>query len=246
MWNMALNLPPLTSSARGESEIQERDFLYSDTDIKNMLKTGTQIFGVPGASLTWGIEGSGGGQVTAGGEGEKQVAKELELFASKNPGVKIFHSVQWPGSKGDTDHMLVAGNLVFIIDAKRWKSKRKYSVTPKGAILRGTVPFPEGKVKMIPAMSAWRKTLGSGVKVTGVVCIAQTEVFVPYDKNWYSAPYRLVVVESLSEFLEKALAKQKPELVKAKNPQLLIDIARKVIKPRDRRAEIINISAMKR
>lgn len=245
---MALKLPPLTTPSQNseDTEIQKRDFLYTDRDIKSMLQNKTQIFGVPGASLTWGIEGSAAGQVTAGGEGEKQVAKELEIFAAANPNVKIFHSIQWPGSKGDTDHMLVIGNLVLIIDAKRWKAKRKYSVTPKGEILRGTVPFPEGKVKMIPAMSAWRQTLGKGIKVMGVVCIAQTEVFVPYDKNWYSAPYRLVTVETLSEFLEKMIAKQKPEIVQANNTQSLIDIARKVIKPRNRRNELINLSAMKR
>jgi len=244
---MAIKLPPLTSSTReDDGEIQKRDFLYSDAEIKQHLKTGTQIFGVPGASLTWGIEGSGSGQVTAGGEGEKQVAKELAIFAEKNPKVKIFHSVQWPGSKGDTDHMVVIGTLILIIDAKRWKSKRKYSVTPKGAILRGTVPFPEGKVKMMPAMSAWRKTLGKTAKVMGVVCIAQTEVFVPYDKNWYSAPYRLVTAENLIEFLDKTIAKQKPEITNAKNTALLVEIARKVIKPRDRRNELINLAAMKR
>lgn len=244
---MALNIPPLSANSNKQnSEIQEREFLYSASEIKQMIQSNQQVFGVPGASLTWGIDGVMSSQVTAGGEGEKQVAKELELFASLDPRIKIFHSVQWPGSKGDTDHMLVIGKLVFIIDAKRWKSKRKYSVTPTGSILRGTVPFPEGKVKMMPAMQAWREELGKSAKVMGIVCIAQEEVFVPYDKNWFSAPYRLITAEKLNEFFDKLLSKQKPEIVNVDNTKIIVEIAQKVIKPRNRRAELINLDAMKR
>lgn len=241
---MPINLPPLSSqSKKPQSEEQVRDYLYSASEFVDLLKSKHRIFGVHGASLTWGIGGSMSGAVTAGGEGEKQVGKLLDEYAEKNPRVFVFHSVQWPGSKGDTDHMLVCGNLVIIIDAKRWKSKRKYSVTPKGAVLRGTVAFPEGKVKMMPAMKAWRQQLGSSNKVMGVVCIAQTEVFVAYDKNWHSAPYRLVVAEKLFEYLDSLLSKS-PKAQQKVDPKTLLTIGKKVIKPRNRRAEIINLSLM--
>ncbi|MBC9705816.1 MAG: NERD domain-containing protein [Enterococcus sp.] len=215
-------------------------------EAKRILKSGEQVFGTPGASLTWGIEGSDGGQVTAGGEGEKQVAKELDKIVAKYPNAKVFHSVEWPGSVGDTDHMLVIGNTVLIIDAKRWKAKRKYSVTPKGEILRGTVPFPEGKVKMMPAMKAWRTELGKKARVLGMVCIAQEEVFVPYDQNWAKAPYRLVTAERFEEFMDKFIAKQKPENLNANNDEILLTIATRVIKARNRRRELINLDAMRR
>lgn len=244
MVSMALNIKPLTQIDRDEeSEIQVREYLYSRADSIKRLKSGERVFGVPGASLTWGIGGSVTNEVTAGGEGEKQVAKILDAYAEKNPGVFVFHSSQWPGSKGDTDHIIVCGKLMIIIDAKRWKGKRKYSVTPKGAVLRGTVPFPEGKVKMMPAMAAWRKELGAGTKVMGVVCIAQEEVFVPYDKNWHSAPYRLVTAERMEEYLDRLLAKSKPAQEKP-DAKVLLNITTKVIKPRDRRREIIKVDLM--
>lgn len=242
---MALNLKPLTPEDpdKQDGEIQVREYIHSRKEAISLIKSGQRIYGVPGASLTWGIGGSVTNAVTAGGEGEKQVAKLLNAYAEKHPNVYVFHSVQWPGSKGDTDHMLVCGKSMLIIDAKRWKSKRKYSVTPKGTVLRGTVPFPEGKVKMMPAMAAWRKELGKGTKVMGVVCIAQSEVFVPYDKNWHSAPYRLVTAEKLEEYLDRMLAKSKPASMPVEG-KVLLNIAEKVIKPRDRRAEIIKTHLM--
>ena len=242
---MALNLKPLTTSSKSDqNDIQVRDYMYTTSEFIECVKKKQRIFGTHGASLTWGISGSNNGAVTAGAEGEKNVGKMLDEYAEKNPRVLVFHSVQWPGSKGDTDNIIICGKMMLIIDAKRWKGKRKYSVTPKGAILRGTVPFPEGKVKMMPAMSAWRKELGNSVKVMGVVCIAQKEVFVPYDKNWHSAPYRLVTVENLFEYLDQIFGKSK--LAQEKTPaKSLITIGTKVIKARDFRSEIINLKLMK-
>lgn len=242
---MALNLKPLTPDEpkSPKDDLQVRDFLYSRKEAITRIKSKQRVYGVHGASLTWGIGGNMSNAVKAGGEGEKQVGKLLDAYAEKHSNVFVFHSVQWPGSKGDTDHMIVCGRLMLIIDAKRWKSKRKYSVTPKGAILRGTVPFPEGKVKMMPAMAAWRKELGSSTKVMGVVCIAQEEVFVPYDKNWHSAPYRLVTAEKLEEYLDRIFEKTKSAQSKVEGKTLL-NIAEKVIKPRDRINEIINTSLM--
>lgn len=243
---MSLNLPPLITTSNRKEEGPARELLYTKSQATRLIKSGNQVFGTPGASLTWGIEGSSGGQVTAGENGEKQVAKELDKIVEKYPNVRVFHSVEWPGSVGDTDHMLVIGNLVLIIDAKRWKAKRKYSVNAKGEVMRGTVPFPEGKVKMMPAMKAWRNELGKKARVTGMVCIAQEEVFVPYDQNWAKAPYRLVTAEKFEEFIDRLIAKLKPETVNADNTEILQTIAERVIKARNRRQELIKLDAMKR
>lgn len=239
-----LKLPPLMTTIENveNSGVKVTEKMYTLEDFKKTYTT-QQVYGVPGASLSWGIEGADAGAVESGSEGEKQVAKILDEFVKTIPKAKVFHSVEWPGSQGDTDHMLVIGSLVIIIDAKRWKSKRKYSVTAKGAILRGTVPFPEGKVKMIPAMMAWNKLLPKEAKVVGVVCVAQQEVFVPYDRNWHTAPYRLVTAEKLTEYLDGFITKQGKYTAKP-NPKLLSMIATRVIKARNRRSEIINISAM--
>lgn len=247
---MALNLPPRAVQPQSEADkTPPRPFLYTQEEFVEQLRARQQVFGTPGASLTWGINGSSNGVVAVGAEGEKQVGKILAEYASDNPRCFIFHSIEWPGSIGDSDHMLVCGNLVLIIDAKRWKGSRKYSVTPTGTILRGTVPFEEGKVKMKPAMSAWRKVFHESqlsASVAGVVCIAQEKVFVPYDKNWFAAPYKLVTAESLTDFLDKEIARRSSATQEKPSARLLWEIGRRVIRARDRRSEIINFDAMKK
>lgn len=203
-----------------------------------------RTFGTPAASLSWGIDGSIGDEVKAGIEGEKMVAKTLVPFMEAHPKAFLFHSVEWPGSVGDTDHMLVMGNTVFIIDAKRWKASRKYSVTAKGSVMRGTVRFDEGNVKMLPAMSTWSKTLPRGVKITGLVCIAQEKVFVPYDANWKKSPYKLVTNEKFLELLEFFVSKRGLD-DETPDPKVLATIMRGVVKERNRRNEIINTSAVR-
>ena len=142
--------------------------------------------------------------------------------------------------------MLLVGSHVIIIDSKRWKSKRKYSVTASGSIKRGTIDFPEGKVKMIPALQAWRKALSNKAKVSGIVCVSQNDVFVPYDRNWYKAPYRLVTAEELTKYLDDMIKKFPKEQVDHVNLGLLVSIVSRAIKPRDRRAEIINVEGVRR
>lgn len=214
--------------------------------LKELVKSGRQIFGSPGASLTWGIDGTEDGDVNAGVEGERMTARILAEWITTQPCAMIVHSVRWPGSDADSDHVLVVGDRVIIIDSKRWKSKRKYSVTASGTIKRGTVDFPEGKVKMIPALQAWRQVLPQRAKVSGVVCVAQDEVFVPYDNHWYKAPYRLVTAENLTKHLDEFIAKSPNELVGHVHLGILATVVSRAIKPRDRRAELINVSGIKR
>ena len=213
--------------------------MYSPSQAKGLILSGQNSFGDPGASLTWGIGGSKNGVVAIGREGEKMVGKFLNDYANRHQGVRVLHSIEWPGSKGDTDHMLIIGNLIIIIDAKRWKAKRKYSVTPRGAIHRGTVAFPEGKVKMIPALQAWRKTMGKGVSFVGVVCVAQKEVFVPYDKNWSKAPFKLVTIEKLEEFLDNVIDRH-PKAKEQTNAKTLMVPITRVIKPYNPREGLIS------
>lgn len=213
--------------------------------LRELVMAGRQVFGVPGASLTWGIEGSDAGDVSAGIEGEKKTAAVLRDWITQHPTAMLVHSAAWPGSTGDTDHILILGHHVWLIDSKRWKAGRKYSVTPTGTIKRGTVDFPEGKVKIVPAMRAWREVFGKGIKLAGVVCIAQDKVFVPYDKNWHSAPYRLVTVESLTTFFDEAFAKISDDHKDVVHIGVLSTVVARAMKPRDPRAGLINADALR-
>lgn len=251
---MPLNLPPIPgeepTAAEGAESDEDFDFeaipfkpeyMYTNVeDIKNELKKGTKILGSPAASLTWGIDGNRMiPALAAGKEGENQTASTLREIVEKTKGMFLFHSLSWPESAGDTDHVLVYGENMLIIDSKRWKGSRKYSITDKGEIKRGTVAFPEGKVKIGYALKVWRKKF-PGHKVLGVVSIAQEKVFVVRDKNWYKAPYRLVENEKLIEFIEEMVEGIPAKPVPAK---LLLDLGKLLVKPRDRAAEFIKVGA---
>lgn len=249
-----LNLPSIPGEVnppKGEGDSEnEEDFdfeaipfkpgyLYEDrTEVKAELKDGKKIFGTAAASLTWGIDGNRMlPQLAAGKEGENQTANTLRELVEKTKGLYLFHSLSWPDSNGDTDHVMLYGNTILIIDSKRWKGARKYSVTPGGEIKRGTVAFPEGKVKIRYALNSWRKMFPNH-KVLGMVTIAQEKVFVVRDQNWYKAPFRLVENEKLIEFLEEMLEgiTPTPPSVKA-----LTDLGMLTVKARDRANEIIRV-----
>lgn len=219
--------------------------MYTDPAIvKKILQDGNKVLGTPAASLTWGINGNRMlPQLLAGKDGEEQTAVLLNKLANEIPEMFVFHSLAWPESLGDTDHVIAYGNLILVIDSKRWKGSRKYSVTAKGEILRGTVPFPSGKVKIRYALNVWRKKL-VGTKVFGVVTVAQEKVFVVRDKNWFRAPYSLVENERLEEYIRSMVAKY-PAKGKVSG-KLLITLGLLLVKPRDRRSEIIRVGGENR
>lgn len=252
---MPLDLPPLKNAkpVLAEGEVAEEveipfkpEYTYTTKEeVIAVLKKGDRILGTPGASLTWGIDGNTMLEsLTFGKEGEKQTADILAAVAEKVPQMFVFHSLAWPESNGDTDHIVVFGDYVLVIDSKRWKSTRKYGVTAGGQILRGTVPFPEGKVKIGYALHSWRKRLPAGVRVQGVVCIAQEKVFVTRDQNWFKAPYRLVEAEKLEEFLLSTF--QKNPIKTKTNVSLLTYLGLLLVKARDRRSELIRVGGERR
>lgn len=186
------------------------DYLYKNqTEVLQALAK-SHFMGVPAASLTWGIDGNRTkASLTPGIEGEKQTARLLKRIIKKYPSVYAFNSLSWPDSNGDTDHILVYEDLVIIIDSKRWKSKRKYSVTAKGVVKRGTVGFPEGRVKLPYAVHAWRNKLPVKARIQGYICIAQEKVFIVKDGAWYKAPFRLTSLETLEEQIDYAISHHK-------------------------------------
>jgi hypothetical protein len=174
---MALDLPPIpgmratsenpliTKTEDGEEDFNfeaipfKPEYMYKDTtEPKKLLQAGTKIMGTPAASLTWGIDGNRMiPAIEIGKEGEKQTASLLARMTDTFPGMYVFHSLSWPESSGDTDHVVVYGETIYVIDSKRWKASRKYSVDTKGNVIRGTVSFPSGRVRIGGALRVWRK-----------------------------------------------------------------------------------------
>ena len=160
-----------------------------------------QIFGTPGASLTWGVKGATVGEVEAGIRGERFTGEVLNELVRRDKRYHVFHSISKPGKWGDTDHILIRGNTVFIIDSKMWRRGKTYVINSRGRVFRGSVRFAGGDVKMGDSVDDWRKILPRTCKIIGVVCIAQTDVAVQYDNNWTKAPYALVPIADLPNFV---------------------------------------------
>lgn len=237
---MSLNLPPVNKK---QTETVKPKPLFNKEKFSEAFKKGKKVFGIPGAALTWGINGVKGMSSIIGINGEEQTAKALEEYAKKHEGVYVFHSLMWPQSNGDTDHVLVYKNNIIIIDSKRWKSVRKYSISASGFVMRGTVPFPEGKVKTLYAVNKWRDALPN-FKISAIVCIAQEKIFVQKDRNWYRAPFRLVSIEKLEEQLDFELKNVSPEI--PDNYALLQYLACLTVKPRNLRSEFIREDGINR
>lgn len=246
-------LPSLEEYIKNKTNKEEEDFeldfkpeyLYtSNLEVKNLIQSGQKVFGSPAASLTWGIDGDRlKGSIRPGIEGEKMTAKILDDYANTHPGVFVFHSLSWPESNGDTDHILVYKDLIIVIDSKRWKTKRSYAVTERGAIKRGKQVFPQGKVKIGYALKAWRKKIPKDVKVFGLVCIAQQKVFVTRDKFWYKAPYRLVEAEKLVEQLDYMIENHK-SVTGTVSGAMLVYFGKLLVKPRNIIDELLNKEAL--
>tara|TARA_B100001146_G_C16127147_1_gene410697 strand:- start:89 stop:853 length:765 start_codon:yes stop_codon:yes gene_type:complete len=223
------------------------DYLYPTTqEAITVLKSGTRVFGEPAAALTWGIDGNRlKASLLPGIEGEKMTAKALNTLTEQIPGLFVFHSLSWPESHGDTDHILVYKDLVILIDSKRWKAQRKYSVTDKYAVKRGTVAFPEGRVKIGWAAKAWKRKLPGNVTVRSIITIAQEKVYVVRDKNWYKAPYRLVEAEKLVEQVTYMINHHNTQQERTSGT-LLTFLMQLAVKPKNLLDEILNKEALER
>jgi len=78
--------------------------------------------GTPGGSLTPSASFVANPQVAAmGRRGEEATARVLDPWWSRPGGVAVFHDVSIPGSPANIDHVVVAGNRVWLIDSKCWK-----------------------------------------------------------------------------------------------------------------------------
>lgn len=201
-----LNLESL--SVRGKPSSASTDgekisYLYTKDTFFELLKSGKRVFGTPGAALSWGIGGHQNMATMIGESGEKDTAIVLDEWVNNNDAF-CFHSVKPHITQGDIDHIIIKGNELLIIDSKKWKSSRKYSIGVKGNIIRGKTAFSEGYVKIGETRNKLQQQLPS-MRVKAAISLAQSKVFVVRDRNWYKAPYRLIELEKLNDFLTETL-----------------------------------------
>ena len=191
--------------------------------IAEMLSQGRRYFGSSGASLThqafnpdYVNKGIKPELAKIGMEGERDTTTILKRWMKDKPGVVLVDSAHIRGwgqeevdeetgmiEGGDTDHLLIIGSEVILIDTKRWKSKRNYSVGDNGEALRSGKAFPGGNLHMRQAIHLWLDYLHEDASITGIVCINAEETVVFRNRNWYTKPYRLVEIDRFIELLDE-------------------------------------------
>lgn len=191
--------------------------------VKKQLKEGRRYFGSSGASLTHHInnpdykdKGIDVSLARAGLEGERKTTKIIRKWMKDKPSAVLVDSIHIPGKgkeavieegvmeEGDTDHCLIIGSSVVIIDSKNWKSKRRYSVTEDGEIERSNKSFPGGHVRAAQAKGMWRDYLKGNVNdIQYFVCITNEESFVVRDALWWRQAFKLMSHTDLVKWLDK-------------------------------------------
>ena len=222
--------------------------------VEKMINKGRRYFGSSGASLTHQIsnpayqnKGIDPGLARAGLEGEHRTSKLLldwmkdkpsvvlvDSVHLKNYGEEIFNEETGTMEGGDTDHVLITGNFVIIIDSKNWKSRKRYSINDKGEVIRGNSAFPGGKISTLRASSLWAEALKPHrATISSIVNISAEKVAVTRDRNWWKQPYRLVTMELLEEFLNDVWEKLPEQAKDTIDVNLVASIVANTIKPYD-------------
>lgn len=223
-----------------------------ETIIKKELQKGRRYFGSSGASLTYPVydhnypdrEKMDVDLARQGLEGERRTSKRLLSYVKSKPNMVLVDSVHLKGmgqeivledgelSGSDTDHVIVVGNQIILVDSKNWQKKRWYKVTEDYEVLRGNKPFPGGKVHSLEARALWQKFLQETPvsMIHLVVNITAEEVNIIRDKNWWRAPLKLVSEEELIPWLDKLYeyADMENEVI---NPDILAKIVPHCTKP---------------
>lgn len=195
--------------------------------IEAMLKQGRRYFGSSGAAMTqqaynpeFASRGVQADKAKEYLEGERDTTALLRKWVADKPGAVLVDSVRIPHWDedhedpplanedtgilygGDTDHVLLIGSEVILIDTLRWKKKKNYSLTEDGDALMTNKPFPEGSnITMKSSLQPWLDYLDEDAYVTGMVCVNAEEVTVLRNKNWYTQTYRLVELDRFEQLL---------------------------------------------
>lgn len=231
--------------------------------IVNFLNDGRRFFGSPGAALSqqrdnpaFKDSGINAESASIGMEGERATASLLSTWMSNKPDVVAIHSMHVRGAGkedvdpetgiiegGDTDHMLVIGDEVILIDSKRWK-KGGYSIDDSGKVLRFKKSFAGGsRMHMKQAMHIWLDYLDSSARISGIVCINCEEAYVVRDRNWYTCPYRLVESDKMVEFLDDKYSRIGHDHI---NSTLVSQIVVCCVPPYDPRTRVIPSEVLNR
>jgi len=233
--------------------------------ISEMLKGGRRYFGSAGASLTHLAsnpaykvpEGFDRGSSRIGLEGERETSAFLQKWMKDKPNAVLIDSVHirnWGQEEideetgliegGDTDHILIIGSEVLLIDTKRWKKKTSYQVADDGTITRANRAFPGGNVRATAAMHMWLDYLDADAKITTFICINTPEITVFRNRNWYQQSFRLVEIDRFEELLNTKYERIDEEDKSTINSTLVAQVVVGAVKPYDEYQRVFAMDAL--
>lgn len=212
-----------------EIKIEERPLSVKPELLKiteNFLKDGRRYFGRAATGLQNQLDDPkykdfniNQKLISAGIDGEKKTSKLLRNWMLNKNDVVLIDSITLPLSNfepeidgdegqldlGDTDHLLIIGDTLVIIDSKNWKAKTNYKFTEEGEILRNNNSFPGNKPRINECKYLWQNYYDDVLirKVEAYICISAPEPFIQRDRNWWKFGYKLVNQETLIYFLDK-------------------------------------------
>lgn len=193
-------------------------------------------------------------------DGERDTTTFLKKWMKDKPNVILIDSVRVPDWEDeeesldtelgvirtpDTDHILLIGDEVILIDTQRWKKKKNYSVDDDGDALMTNKSFPGGNVLMKESIHDWVEYLDADALLTGIVCVNTEEATVLRNKNWYVQNYRLVELDRFEELLNEKWKMIDDDEKERINTTLVSQIVVKCIKPFDEYSKVFDMKSLK-
>lgn len=234
--------------------------------IHQMLERGRRYFGSSGAAMTkqsydpsYSEKGVKPEKAKEFLDGERDTTTILKKWIKNKPGAVLIDSVYVPDweedpekadeetgiiDDGNTDHIVIIGSEVLLIDTRRWKKKKNYSVGDEGEALMTNKEFSGGEVTMNKSIHLWLEYLDEDAYVTGIVCINQEEVTVLRNRNWYTQSYRLVELDRFLELLDEKWKLIDEHDKKHINTTLVSQVVVKCIKPFDPYSKVFDMKSL--
>jgi len=220
-------------------------------EVADLLLNGQTYFGSAGASLTHQMTPDISLAVAKAFKGEFLTSDALRKWMSGKHPVILIDSVSIENAEGkfneetgiiegkDTDHVMIIGNNVILIDSKHYK-RSKYFITENYKIVRGrkAESFVGSNPKESELADLWGNYLNNHYnKSISYVLNITTESSVYRGSYWWKAPFRVLTSDKIDDFFNDVLESfQDEDFI---NADLVADILTCTVKPFDTPTEAI-------
>ncbi|WP_022873745.1 nuclease-related domain-containing protein [Nesterenkonia alba] len=190
--------------------------------IADELAAGRRHFGVPAANLA---DSDFEDTKVKAGEAEALTSQHILnwIYDREINNAVLVDSVNIPGlhDNKDTDHILILGNTVLVVDTKSFKEGYHYKLQDRGGSGGGGArllkhPIVEGK-PLAPSrgfqfhctlstdalLGLWRRYLIPDANVFGMIYINSFDTRVERNREWFDVPFPVVDREKLYTYLDR-------------------------------------------